>query len=63
MQGAHGEEIVRTVYVDEEAGRVFTGGEDGVVKVWSATDDQNQSIRTSPEAATKKAPHHRYKPY
>ncbi|KAJ9611764.1 hypothetical protein H2200_004948 [Cladophialophora chaetospira] len=29
LQGAHGEEIVRSVYVDEENGTIFTAGEDG----------------------------------
>ena len=37
LQGAHGSEIVRCVAIDSE-NTVFTGGEDGIVKVWRVDD-------------------------
>ena len=35
LEGAHGEEIVRSLcFGDDISGRVFTAGEDGCVKAW-----------------------------
>lgn len=54
LSGAHGEEIVRSIYVDQEVNRgllvvsrtmltiqhgtVYTGGEDGKVRAWRSPD-------------------------
>ncbi|KAF9884840.1 hypothetical protein FE257_001183 [Aspergillus nanangensis] len=48
LPGAHGEEIVRSVYLDEQSQSVFTGGEDGFVRVWRA-----DSEATEPEGSVK----------
>lgn len=39
FNGAHGEEIVRALYVDDRSAQqcVYSGGEDGIVKVWKAS--------------------------
>ncbi|KAF2455512.1 WD40-repeat-containing domain protein [Lineolata rhizophorae] len=34
LEGAHGEEVVRDVLVDESSGVIFTCGEDGYVRTW-----------------------------
>ncbi|KAF6234942.1 hypothetical protein HO173_006872 [Letharia columbiana] len=34
LPGAHGEEIVRSIHVNNEDGTIFTAGEDGLVKAW-----------------------------
>ncbi|KAF3939144.1 hypothetical protein ABW19_dt0204769 [Dactylella cylindrospora] len=34
LEGGHGEEIVRCLYLDDESATVFTGGEDGLIKAW-----------------------------
>ncbi|RMZ84265.1 hypothetical protein DV738_g775, partial [Chaetothyriales sp. CBS 135597] len=39
LQNAHGNEIVRTLYIDGASGyTIFTGGEDGCVKAWHPAD-------------------------
>ncbi|KUL90218.1 hypothetical protein ZTR_02118 [Talaromyces verruculosus] len=35
---AHGEEIVRAVYLDEQSRTLFTGGEDGIIRAWRPND-------------------------
>lgn len=37
LAGAHGGEIVRTVYVDDQFQSIYTGGEDGQIKLWKIT--------------------------
>ncbi|KAH8698819.1 WD repeat protein [Talaromyces proteolyticus] len=34
LPGAHGEEIVRAVHLDEQSQTVFSGGEDGFIRAW-----------------------------
>jgi WD40 repeat protein len=36
FQGGHGEEVVRSLYIDDRSQVVYSGGEDGIVKVWKA---------------------------
>ncbi|EEA26363.1 hypothetical protein TMatcc_005370 [Talaromyces marneffei ATCC 18224] len=38
---AHGEEIVRAVYLDEQSRTVFTGGEDGIIRAWRPNESEN----------------------
>ncbi|PYH85177.1 WD40 repeat-like protein [Aspergillus uvarum CBS 121591] len=38
LPGAHGEEVIRSVYVDEQSQSVLTCGEDGCVRVWKPED-------------------------
>jgi len=37
LPGAHGEEIVRSMYFDHSAHTIFTAGEDGKIKAWRTT--------------------------
>ncbi|KAL1962535.1 hypothetical protein VTN77DRAFT_9410 [Rasamsonia byssochlamydoides] len=43
LPGAHGEEIVRTVYLDEQSRTIFTGGEDGFVRAWKPKEAETES--------------------
>ncbi|KAL5362161.1 WD domain protein [Aspergillus floccosus] len=43
LPGGHGEEIVRSVYLDEQSQSVFTGGEDGFVRVWKAGGEEMET--------------------
>ncbi|KAL4787467.1 WD40-repeat-containing domain protein [Aspergillus varians] len=65
LPGGHGEEIVRSVYVDEQNQSVFTCGEDGFVRSWKPEVDQDDdtlmNTQRPKEKKTKEKP--RYKPY
>ncbi|KAL9115956.1 MAG: hypothetical protein Q9227_000324 [Pyrenula ochraceoflavens] len=64
IPGGHGEEIVRTIYADEKTDQVYTGGEDGMLRVF-----RNPAPETSPKSpkstkpAAKSATQQRYRPY
>ena len=34
LPGAHGEEIIRSLYIDQLSQAIFTAGEDGLIKAW-----------------------------
>jgi len=36
LVGAHGDEVVRAVHIDIPNQCIYTGGEDGIIKVWKA---------------------------
>ena len=38
LAGGHGEEVVRCIRIVEETATIFTGGEDGLVKVWKGPE-------------------------
>ncbi|RPB04429.1 WD40 repeat-like protein [Choiromyces venosus 120613-1] len=44
LQGGHGEEVCRGIWVDEESETVFTGGEDGLVKVWREETSREEGV-------------------
>lgn len=57
FKGAHGEEVVRAVYVDDRSSGqqcVYSGGEDGVVRVWKASglDSSASFFSATPWAST-----------
>jgi WD40 repeat protein len=57
LLGAHGEEIIRSLYLDEQWGSIFTCGEDGLVRAWKPDDastgqDDLQGAAHQEEAAT-----------
>ncbi|EED22240.1 WD repeat protein [Talaromyces stipitatus ATCC 10500] len=66
---AHGEEIVRAVYLDEQSRTVFTGGEDGFIRAWRQNgsdhteDDRNdgQEQLSSDRAAARARDKKKYK--
>ncbi|CAI7636561.1 unnamed protein product [Penicillium pancosmium] len=67
LPGAHGDEVVRAVYLDEQSQSVFTGGEDGYVRAWKPTEDgdaqsQAGSAKTS-RKDKKQKDQGRFKPY
>ncbi|KAJ5096734.1 hypothetical protein N7456_007455 [Penicillium angulare] len=43
LPGAHGEEVVRSVYLDDKTQSVFTCGEDGYVRAWKPNGGENQA--------------------
>ncbi|EAW07370.1 WD repeat protein [Aspergillus clavatus NRRL 1] len=67
LPGAHGEEVVRSIYLDEQGRTVFTGGEDGFVRAWKPEDGgDGLSDSTSVKASRpkeKKREKERFKPY
>ncbi|KAH1268148.1 hypothetical protein KXW98_007649 [Aspergillus fumigatus] len=67
LPGAHGEEVVRSIYVDEQGHSVFTGGEDGFVRAWKPVDeDETQGEYSSAKPSRpkeKKREKERFKPY
>ncbi|KAJ0420482.1 WD40-repeat-containing domain protein [Aspergillus carlsbadensis] len=68
LPGGHGEEVVRSVYVDEQNQSVFTCGEDGFVRAWKPEADEAQAgpdTGTATPRAKEKRPKEkaRYKPY
>lgn len=72
LPGAHGEEIVRSMYIDNKAGTIFTAGEDGKVKAWRTAIAGNNEDRANSEKPRKKSKYEqggggygkgRFKPY
>lgn len=65
VQRAHGEEIVRSAYLDRSAETIFTAGEDGCVKSFRATDRSVEAAgqQGSFVKETKKGKAGRFKPY
>ncbi|KAK9480312.1 WD40-repeat-containing domain protein [Lipomyces japonicus] len=64
LPGAHGEEVARAVLVDERNARIFSGGEDGKLKVWIAdgNDHQQHWSEVKPDRK-KKVKDKRFRPY
>ncbi|KAJ5167228.1 uncharacterized protein N7482_006009 [Penicillium canariense] len=68
LPGAHGDEVVRSVYLDEQSQSVFTCGEDGFVRAWrpaDAGDDDAQAQAGSAKTSRPKDKKQkdRFKPY
>ncbi|KAL4950869.1 WD domain protein [Aspergillus filifer] len=67
LPGGHGEEVVRSIYVDEQNQSVFTGGEDGFVRAWKPEGEQAQGeetlMETSRPRERRTKEKGRYKPY
>ncbi|MCJ1321987.1 hypothetical protein MMC15_007332 [Xylographa vitiligo] len=51
---AHDDEIVRTIYIDGQSSTIYTGGEDGVVKVWRPDEAANSSAHIGPTRTKRK---------
>ncbi|PWY80497.1 WD40 repeat-like protein [Aspergillus heteromorphus CBS 117.55] len=68
LPGAHGEEVVRSVYLDGQSHTVFTCGEDGFVRAWKPegtgqADPQSKGDVKVPRKDKKDKEKGRYKPY
>ncbi|CAG8408000.1 unnamed protein product [Penicillium salamii] len=63
LPGAHGEEVVRSVYLDEPSSSVFTCGEDGYVRVWKPEGDEVTQSEPKSKARPKEKKKDRYRPY
>ncbi|KAF7718180.1 Uncharacterized protein PECH_005641 [Penicillium ucsense] len=68
LPGAHGEEVVRSVYLDEQSQAVFTCGEDGFVRAWRPVDGASQDVQGPASSAKVQRPKEkkqkdRFKPY
>ena len=75
LAGAHDNEVVRCIHVVPETRTVFTGGEDGLVKVWKGphlepvgmdkeTPEKNQLVKVKRETDKKKhSKKNRRRPY
>ncbi|KIW69345.1 hypothetical protein PV04_05226 [Phialophora macrospora] len=61
LEDTHGGEIVRSVYVDDEHGTIFTAGEDGQIAAFRPQDSVPPT--TPAKAKVKKVSDARYKPY
>ncbi|CUS15191.1 unnamed protein product [Tuber aestivum] len=44
LQGGHGEEVCRGVWVDDDSETVFTSGEDGLVRVWKEETSRGEGL-------------------
>jgi len=67
LPGAHEEDIVRTIHIDNNAATVFTGGEDGKVKAWAVTTEPEEPNQIGPTRHKKRRGSHldgkHHKPY
>ncbi|KAJ6001323.1 hypothetical protein N7499_002764 [Penicillium canescens] len=63
LPGAHGEEVVRSVCLDEQSQSVFTCGEDGFVRAWKLAEEGAPVQAGSARARPKKEKKDRFKPY
>ncbi|PYH97274.1 WD40 repeat-like protein [Aspergillus ellipticus CBS 707.79] len=68
LPGAHGEEVVRSVYLDEQSQTVFTCGEDGFVRAWKPEGEGQADLQDEGNAKMsrrdkKTKERGRYKPY
>ncbi|KAJ5651511.1 uncharacterized protein N7484_005234 [Penicillium longicatenatum] len=64
LPGAHGDEVVRSVYLDDQSQSVFTCGEDGFVRVWKPDGDDSQAQAGSTKTSRKeKKQKDRFRPY
>ncbi|RAL05285.1 WD repeat protein [Aspergillus ibericus CBS 121593] len=66
LPGAHGEEVVRSVYLDEQTQSVFTCGEDGFVRAWKPDSEAQGTAQADtkvPRKDKKTKERGRYKPY
>ncbi|KAL4909760.1 hypothetical protein BDW74DRAFT_173256 [Aspergillus multicolor] len=64
LPGGHGEEVVRSIYIDEQNQSVFTCGEDGFVRSWRPGTEQGQATPVeTPRKEKKMKEKGRYKPY
>ncbi|KAK9240253.1 WD40-repeat-containing domain protein [Lipomyces kononenkoae] len=68
LPGAHGEEVVRCVLVDDRNSRIFTGGEDGNVSVWLTEDHLGDGTSEWSQVGNDRQKHKkhkdkRFKPY
>lgn len=59
LSGAHGEDIVRSMHVNNEDGAIYTAGEDGLVKAWRTStgggEEQEQAEAERPRKKKKKS--------
>ncbi|KAK2809255.1 hypothetical protein FQN50_003896 [Emmonsiellopsis sp. PD_5] len=49
LPGAHGEEVVRSVFLDDSSKTIFTCGEDGYVRSWKADESEVAPTETKSE--------------
>ncbi|OKL56014.1 hypothetical protein UA08_08640 [Talaromyces atroroseus] len=69
LPGAHGEEIVRAVHIDDQSRTVFTGGEDGFIRAWRQPESEEmqdpsfEKTNTRTKERKKYKDEKRFKPY
>ncbi|KAL6154875.1 hypothetical protein ACJBU6_06488 [Exserohilum turcicum] len=69
LAGAHGEEIVRHLFIDMHTHTTYTCGEDGHIRAWKGTDDATMDVDEGATSAKKKRKEKkdkekaRFKPY
>ena len=63
LAGSHGEEIVRTIHLDSNTNMAYTGGEDGIVKMWTPIAGEAAETELSILKSGKKGKASRYRPY
>ncbi|KAE8151033.1 WD domain protein [Aspergillus avenaceus] len=63
LPGAHGEEVVRSVYLDEQSQSVFTCGEDGFVRAWKPESGEIPADESKTSRPKRNKDRGRFKPY
>ncbi|KAI9773538.1 MAG: hypothetical protein M1835_006128 [Candelina submexicana] len=68
LQGAHGDDIIRSIYADERHNVIYTGGEDGHVRAWKPPEDIQDletggTVKTSGKLRDRTLKDGRFKPY
>ena len=63
LQGAHREEIVRSLFVDTSNDTIFTAGEDGCIKAFGLLEAEEATSAVTSTSKGKKSTEVRYKPY
>lgn len=54
LSGVHGGEIVRSIYLNHDAGAIYTAGEDGNICAWRASSDAGASTVETEKPKKKK---------
>ncbi|PGH28157.1 hypothetical protein AJ80_00047 [Polytolypa hystricis UAMH7299] len=52
LPGAHGQEVVRSVYLDDQSKSIFTCGEDGYVRLWKLDGDDENAAQADSTGVT-----------
>lgn len=64
IEPAHGEEVIRSIYIDDETQTIYTAGEDGYIRASVVAGQSDSAVPKTPKTLKhKKVSDGRYKPY